>query len=63
MIAVAALERVLPVAVGAGRVLGEARRELVPELLVEAAEIAVLEALDGVDLLQVAHGGLPLPVS
>src|SRR5262249_22591180 len=44
------LEGVLPPAVGRDAVSGEDVGHLVPELLVEAAQVAVLELLDRLDL-------------
>src|SRR5262249_49276025 len=55
---VATLEGVTSPAVGRAGVLGEALGELVPALLVETAQVLVLEALDRLDLLQVDHGRL-----
>ena len=47
---------VLAGAVAGDRVLGEQRGQLVPVLLVEAAQIGVLEPRDGIDLDEVLGG-------
>ena len=51
-------ERVLPAAVGRDRVIGEHLGHFFPQLLVEAPQVLVLDALDGLDVDQVvqSHG-------
>src|SRR5690606_14245673 len=53
---VATLERVAPAAVGRRRVLAQAVGQLVPALLVEAAQVAVFESFDRFELVQIVHG-------
>src|SRR3546814_16911080 len=53
---VAAVELDGAASVACGGVLGEARLELLPSLLVETSEVAVLELVDGVDVEEVLEG-------
>src|SRR5262245_55280224 len=52
---VAAAERVFAARIRRLGVLGEERCQLVPALLIEKADVAVLEPLDRLDFLQVVH--------